>query len=135
LIRVNPKTMIGHYTQLVWADTYLIGCGISSYEDSTVFSVWNNCEATLFSFIYFFNFTIKRIFFPFSSRLILIKFSLFAITVLLETGSASRSISKASLDHSALMEPLQILDFAFKNNCLNSFKSAKIKNKSTTFEK
>ena len=39
VIRLNPKTMIGHYTQLVWADTYLIGCGISSYEDLDVFSV------------------------------------------------------------------------------------------------
>lgn len=112
LIRLNPKTMIGHYTQLVWADTYLIGCGISSYEDSAVFSVLKHCEATLL--ICF----ISRLkdFFKFSSRLILIKFSLFAITVLLETGSVSRSISKASLDPSALMEPMKILAFAFKND-------------------
>jgi hypothetical protein len=24
---------IGHYTQLVWADTYLVGCGVASFKD------------------------------------------------------------------------------------------------------
>lgn len=28
---------IGHYTQLVWGNTYLVGCGIASFKDSTYY--------------------------------------------------------------------------------------------------
>lgn len=29
-----PSAMIGHFTQVIWADTYLVGCGVSTYPTS-----------------------------------------------------------------------------------------------------
>ena len=31
----NPRGTIGHYTQVVWAESYAIGCGIMRYNDTT----------------------------------------------------------------------------------------------------
>ena len=35
-VPINPRTgkpkMVGHYTQLVWADTFKIGCGFIMFE-------------------------------------------------------------------------------------------------------
>ena len=35
-VPINPRTgnpkMVGHYTQLVWADTYKIGCGFIMFQ-------------------------------------------------------------------------------------------------------
>ena len=35
-VPINPRTgkpkMVGHYTQLVWADTYKIGCGFIMFH-------------------------------------------------------------------------------------------------------
>ncbi|XP_059351637.1 uncharacterized protein LOC132087747 [Daphnia carinata] len=35
----NPPKVIGHYTQLVWATSYTIGCGVAYYQSTAVFGV------------------------------------------------------------------------------------------------
>jgi len=38
------STKIGHYSQLVWADTYKIGCGATTYKSGRWFSVLYTCN-------------------------------------------------------------------------------------------
>ncbi|EFX86988.1 hypothetical protein DAPPUDRAFT_312473 [Daphnia pulex] len=33
----SPPKVIGHYTQVVWADTYLVGCAVAYYQSTTDF--------------------------------------------------------------------------------------------------
>ncbi len=35
LYRSNPIGVIGHYTQMVWAQSFKVGCGIISYRDTS----------------------------------------------------------------------------------------------------
>jgi hypothetical protein len=36
LDRASPPNVIGHYTQVVWADTYLVGCATAYYKSTAV---------------------------------------------------------------------------------------------------
>ncbi|XP_046458405.1 venom allergen 3 homolog [Daphnia pulex] len=33
----NPPNVIGHYTQVVWADTYYVGCAVAYFQSTAVF--------------------------------------------------------------------------------------------------
>jgi hypothetical protein len=32
----SPPNVIGHYTQVVWADTYLVGCAAAYFQSTAV---------------------------------------------------------------------------------------------------
>jgi len=37
----GPEYVVGHYTQLVWADTLEIGCAISYYTKTVSSRIWH----------------------------------------------------------------------------------------------
>ncbi|XP_075217190.1 venom allergen 3-like [Lycorma delicatula] len=40
----DEKKMIGHYTQIVWTDTYLVGCGFTFFEENNYFHRYYVCN-------------------------------------------------------------------------------------------
>ena len=109
---------IGHYTAVVWADTYQVGCGFMRTTDPTykLQDVSKPLQYIL-SYIHITHESTVNVF----QRYILINRSFFATMDRPETGKVNRCINRVSLEHNVRKEQPQLKRVCVHNKKFDQF--------------